>query len=97
ARLADVASAVEAFETLGEPERAERLLHERIRRFPEETATRLALAELLDRAGDPRGAAAAWKEVERQRPVADMTTAQALAYARALWRCGDADDAYRVL
>lgn len=97
ATQADVTAAAEAFEALGEPEEARRLLEERIRRFPNETATRLELAELLDRAGDANGAVAAWEDVERHLPVADMTTAQALSYARALARRGETERAFRVL
>ena len=97
AEPADVASAVEALEALGEPERAERLLEERLRRSPDEMATRLQLAELLDRVGDAKGALAAWRGVESHLPITDMTSTQALAYARAFSRCGDTDGAYRVL
>jgi tetratricopeptide (TPR) repeat protein len=97
ATLADVFAASDALESIGAPESARRLLEERIRRAPDEAALRVRLAELLDRAGDAPGAASAWRELERHRPVSEMPTPQALAYARSLARVGDDEGAYRVL
>jgi tetratricopeptide (TPR) repeat protein len=93
----DVVDAANALEALGQPEQAQRLFEERIRRFPAETTTRLQLASLLDRAGNAPAAVAAWKELEKHLPVDQMTTGQALAYARALARTGETDGATRVL
>jgi tetratricopeptide (TPR) repeat protein len=93
----DVVDAADAFEAVGEPEQAVRLLQERIRRFADDPSLRARLAELLDRMGDARAAADAWRELEKSRPIAAMPTSQALAYARALGRVGQHEDAYRVL
>jgi Tfp pilus assembly protein PilF len=96
-RAEDIVDAANALEALGKPEQAQRLFEERLRRFPDETPTRLQLAALLDRAGNATAALAAWKELEKHLPVDQMTVAQALAYARALSRSGETEEAYRVL
>jgi Tfp pilus assembly protein PilF len=90
AKPSDAADAADALEAVGEPEQAVHLLEER--RVP-----RARVAELLDRMGDARAAAAAWRDFERSCPIGEMTTPQALAYARALSRVGQDGEAYRVL
>jgi len=96
ATRAEVVAVVDAFETLGDLQRAVTFLKQRVHLFPAERDTRVELANVYARAGDAKGSIAVWKEIEaRGAPL--LTTTEAEAYARELAATGDSPEAYRVL
>ncbi|HEV3193122.1 MAG TPA: tetratricopeptide repeat protein, partial [Polyangiaceae bacterium] len=93
----ELAEMVDALETLGEPDRAARLLEQRLLRFPNEDDTLSQLAGLLTRSGRAKDAIRVWRRVEARMGVYGMNTTQIDDYARALSRTGMQDAAFRLL
>lgn len=89
----ELLDAVRAYEKLGDPEAAVRVLRQRSARFPEELAARVQLAYLYERMGKPDEAVSVWEASDKADRKSRLTTAMAVAYARSLarlWRLGDA-------
>jgi tetratricopeptide (TPR) repeat protein len=97
ATKADLEAMVAAFEAAGEPERAARILRERIARRLDAATSGPLLAELLTRAGRAREAAEAWHAVRAARGAAGLGPEEADAYARVLSRLGRFEQSFDVL
>ncbi len=96
ATVEEVEQAMVSLETIGAPDQALKLLHQRLARFPKEVRTRVMLAQLLERDSQSTAAAAVWKDLDRDDPFA-LTPAQVLEYERDLARTGKTETAYDVL
>lgn len=93
----EVAEAVDAYENIGDPDRAISLLTKRLERSPKNKRAREMLAELYERDGRSADAAAMWATLDSVVDPFALTIPQITSYARDLARAGKIEAAFAVL